>query len=416
MRTMKPERANASYIKRSMEEKVAELNRVFPCVLLTGARQVGKSTLLRRLMPEGMRYVTLDDYQEAEFATTDPKGFLEAWGTPLCIDEIQYAPQLFRAIKMRVDADRRPGMYWMTGSQRFHMMKGVSDSLAGRIGIVDLYTLSQRELCGDASATIFSPNSPQESVSALGLCSLPELFTRIWRGGYPELQRTPVMPVYDYFRDYVQTYLDRDVRSLTQVGDQHAFMQLMRSAAMRTGQQLVYSDLARDAGVSSKTAAAWVSILQASGIVELLEPYHVNCTKRLAKTPKLYFADTGLCCWLAGWRSAEQIAENNASGAILETWVYGQLKRSFANAGIAPALSYYRDLDGAEVDFVLEQEHNVYPMEVKRTASPSSSDLRWCSRIPVAPWAQLKAPLLFCTADTPRQMPHGAFAFPISGL
>lgn len=406
---------DSEFVLRSMSHKIEELSHFYPCVLLTGARQVGKSTLLRHMLPEKMRYLTLDDYQLAAVAKGDPMGFLDAYEAPLCIDEVQHAPELFRAIKMKVDADRRPGMYWLTGSQRFHMMKGVSDSLAGRIGIVDLYSLSQQELRGNDMAVGFEPANPRESVSEASLCGIRELYERIWLGGYPEVVRHPDMWG-DFFRDYVQTYLERDVRSLSQVGDLGAFSKLMRSAAMRTGQQLVYSDLARDAGVSPKTAAMWVSILQASGILELLEPYHVNTTKRLAKTPKLYFCDTGLCCWLAGWRSAELVMESPFSGAILETWVYGQLMRRYANAGMRPTISYYRDLDGAEIDFVLESNGGVYPLEVKRTAAPTESDLRWCRKLPVAAWAELKPPTVFCTAEMPRPMLHGAFGFPISGL
>lgn len=410
------EKSNRDFVPRSMRAKVEELSRYFPCVLMTGARQVGKSTLLRSMLPRGMRYLTLDDYQLAEYAKGDPMGFLESYAGPLCIDEIQYAPELFRAIKMKVDANRRPGMYWMTGSQRFHMMKGVSDSLAGRIGIVDLYSLSQQELYGNAAPVPFNPAQPVEGMSEESLCGIHELYARIWRGGYPELHRNPDMPAYDFFRDYVQTYMERDVRSLTQVGDLEAFGRLMRSAAMRTGQQLVYSDLARDAGVSPKTATSWISILRASGIVELLEPYHVNTTKRLAKSPKLYFTDTGLCCWLAGWRSVEMLQEGPFAGAILETWVYGQLIRRYANAGIRPTLTYYRDLDGAEIDFVLEENGGVFPMEVKRSSTPAESDLRWCRKLPVAFGAELKPPTLFCTADQVRPMPHHAIAFPVSGL
>lgn len=376
---------------------------------------MGKSTLLRHLLPEGMRYITLDDFQQLDFARKDPQGFLEAHGTPLCIDEIQYAPDLFRAIKMKIDADRRPGMYWLTGSQRFHMMKGVSESLAGRIGIIDLYSFSQRELYGTSVSTPFAPGNAESGLCMEAVCPLPELYERIFRGGYPELTKTSI-PWYDYFRDYMQTYVERDIRQLTQVGDETAFVRLMRSAAMRTGQQLVYSDLARDAGVSAKTAAAWISILQASGVIELLEPYYVNTIKRLAKTPKLYFTDTGLCCWLAGWRSSESLMESNYAGAILETWVYGQLMRSYANAGVKPILSYYRAHDGAEVDFVLEEEANIYPIEVKRTSTPKDNDTRWCRRLPVASWASLQPPTVLCSATEPRPLPFGASALPISAL
>ncbi len=413
---MAAERKDRGFLERDTRAKVAELSQHFPCVLVTGARQVGKSTLLQQMMPQGMRYLTLDDFQLAEFARQDPAGFLDAYPAPLCIDEIQYAPELFRAIKMKVDDDRRPGMYWITGSQRFRMMKGVSETLAGRIGIVDLYSMSQVEMYGNGSAGVYAPAEPAASVHEASLCDLAELYRRILRGGYPELVRHPDMPWFDYYRDYVQTYVARDVRELTQVGNHSAFMKLMHSAALRTGQQLVYADLARDAGVSPKTAAAWVSILEASGIVELLPPYYVNTTKRLSKTPKLYFTDTGLCCWLAGWHQAEQLMNSSAAGAVLETWVYGQLIRRYAQDGTRPELSYYRDLDGAEVDFVIEQDGGVFPMEVKRTSTPSVADLRWCSKIPVAPWAKLMPPVLFCTAQEARPMPHGAFAFPVSGL
>lgn len=405
------------YRERSMAAKVAELSSVFSCVLVTGARQVGKSTMLQRIMPEGMRYVTLDDYSMADYARKDPKGFLEEMGEPLCIDEIQYAPEILRAIKIRVDeARQRPGMYWLTGSQRFHMMKGVSESLAGRIAIVDLHSLSQREICGVACREAFDPERAREMVQKDCLCSLETLYERIWRGGYPVPVLRKKMDVADYFRSYVQTYVERDVQALTEVGNLAAFVRLMRSAAMRTGQQLVYSDLARDAEVSPKTAAAWLSILQASGIVALLEPYHVNTTKRLSKTPKLYFLDTGLCCWLAGWDSPSRLQNGMFAGPILETWVYGQLIRSFANAGKSPNLCYYRDRDGGEVDFVLEKNGCLYPMEVKRSSSPSMADLKWAQRIPTGDSFQLKPGIVFCTAMEPVPMPFGAMGFPIQEL
>lgn len=400
-----------------MGARITELSSCYPCVLLTGARQVGKSTLLKQLMPAGMRYVTLDDFQLAEFAKKDPVGFLEHYGTPLCIDEVQYVPELLRGIKLKVDENRHNGMYWLTGSQRFNMMKGVSESLAGRISIADLYSLSQAEMYGSAkSGRIFDVMRIADCINPDSVCDLKKLYERILKGGYPEPLRQNKLRNSDYFSDYVQTYVERDVMQLSQVGDQAAFVRLMRSTALRTGQQLVYSDLAKDAGVSPKTAAAWVSILQASGIVELLEPYFVNTTKRLAKTPKLYYTDTGLCCWLAGWKNAEIMMESNFAGAILETWVYGQLVRRFSDSGNRPTITYYRDHDGAEVDFILEENGGVYPLEVKRSNTPAENDLKWCRKIPVAPWAELKAPTLLYTGKETRPMAFGATAIPISGL
>jgi predicted AAA+ superfamily ATPase len=406
-----------AYLERAMTTTVQELSRFFPCVLVTGARQVGKSTMLQRIMPEGMRYVTLDDYMVADYAKKDPIGFLDEWGYPLCIDEIQYAPQLLRAMKLKIDAaEQEPGMYWITGSQRFVMMKGVSESLAGRIGIVDLHSLSQREQgLQPLHLKAFDPEHPADNVQQQNICGLTELYERIIQGGYPRLAQQAGMNREAYFSGYVQTYVERDVQALTQVSNLAAFVKLMRSAAMRTGQQLVYSDLARDADISPKTAAAWISILQTSGIVELLEPYHVNTTKRLAKTPKLYFMDTGLCCWLAGWENAALLMNSGYAGAILETWVYGQLVRSFANAGESPRLTYYRDRNGAEGDFIHEKNGCLYPMEVKRSSSPSTDDLRWVRHIPPGS-AQLRPGIVFCTADSYIPMPFGAAGFPISAL
>lgn len=406
------------YKERSMEKKLRELNRSFACIMVTGARQVGKSTLLKRIMPEGMRYVTLDDPEMADYARRDPMGFVNEMGSPLCIDEVQYAPGILRTIKIKVDeANQSPGMYWLTGSQRFEMMRGVTESLAGRVAIVDLYSLSQREVCGEPlCCEAFDPERCRELVQSANLCSLSALFERIWRGGYPLPVMRSEMSADDYFRSYVQTYVERDVQALSQVGNQASFIRLMRSAAMRTGQQLVYSDLARDAEVSPKTAAAWVSILQASGIISLLEPYHVNTTKRLAKTPKLYFMDTGLCCWLAGWNNAEQLKNSMFSGAILETWVYGQLVRSFANAGKRPFLYYYRDRDGAEIGFICLMNGCLYPMEVKRSSSPSTADLKAASRIPTGGLYQVKPGIVFCTAEKPIPLSFGAFGFPIQAL
>ena len=220
-----------------------------------------------------------------------------------------------------------------------------------------------------------------------------------------------------FFCGYLLSYVERDVQALSQVGNKSAFVKLMRSAASRTGQQLVFSDLARDADVTPKTAKAWVSILEASGIVSLVEPYYVNTSKRLVKAPKLYFMDTGLCCWLAGWKNVEHLMQGAPSGAIMETWVYGQIVRRYANHGQHPEITYYRNMDnGAEVDFVIEENDRVYPMEVKRTSTPLMDDLRHCRKLPVASDCELMPPVLFCTVKEPQAMPFKALAFPISGL
>lgn len=397
-----------------MSSTLKKLSAFFPCVLITGARQVGKSTLLQHLLPEGMRYITLDNVELAAEAQERPLAFLERMGAPLCIDEIQYAPALFRAIKQKVDENRRPGMYWLTGSQRFRLMKGVTESLSGRLGIAELFSLSQTESegKGDIPAT-FHPATAMAADAPV--CDRSTLFRRIFRGGYPELIQHPEIEPAMFFQAYVQSYVERDVQELSQVGNKSAFVKLMRSAALRSGQQLVYSDLARDADVSPKTAKAWVSVLEASGIITLLEPYYINTTKRLTKAPKLYFMDTGLCCWLAHIRSAEELEHGPFAGAMAETWAFGQLMRRFHNAGEIPRLCYYRDANGAEVDFLLEDGDTLYPMEVKCSSAPHLNDLKGCKAIPTGR-AKLGAGLVLCTAESITDLGYGHRSFPLSAL
>lgn len=390
----------------------------FPCVLLTGARQVGKSTLLEEVLPEGMNYVTLDDYTLAEEARRDPIGFLRAHEAPLFIDEVQYAPELFRAIKMRVDAAKRNGMYWMTGSQHFQLMEGVSESLAGRVGIIDLYSMSQRECLGlgEEASPLFSPDKLAEYAAGVSTCDIHELYRRIWRGGYPALCKDAELEPRVLFDSYVRTYLERDVNQLSQVENRAAFIKLMRSAAARTGQQIVYSDLARDAEVSPNTAKAWISIMETTGIISLLYPYSTNSIKRLTKTPKLYFMDTGLCSWLAGWGDSVSLMNSPFAGAILETYVYGQLMRSFCHNGFRPQLYFFRDAKGtAEVDFLLIQNGGIYPMEVKRSSSPTAADLKHATKIPTGMY-ELRPGIVFCTAERAYALENKHSAFPISLL
>lgn len=404
---------------RTMAEEVQELSRSFPCVLITGARQVGKSTLLKSIMPADMEYITLDDYRLVELAKSDPIGFLENYPPPLCIDEIQYAPELMRAMKMRIDAKPgSKGMYWLTGSQRFHLMAGVSETLAGRIGILDLHTFSQSESIGraaQAQAFCTDIDALKKQVQRGYICDINELYKRIWRGGYPAMVCDSTTRAEQFFSAYLQTYLERDVQSLRQVGDRNAFIALMKSAAARTGQQLVYSDIARDADISVNTAKQWISILEASGIINLLPPYYVNTTKRLAKSQKLYFMDTGLCAWICGWTSPDVLKNGAMSGAILETWVYGQLYRSFANRGITPRMCYYRDGKGAEVDFLIEKDGCLFPLEVKRSSSPTLADLKAAKTIPTGN-AQLQPGVVLCTATDMFPIGQGNYAFPISAL
>lgn len=406
-----------TYYPRTASARVKYLSAHYPCVLLTGARQVGKSTLLEELLPANMNYVTLDDYILAAEAKRDPMGFLEEHKAPLFIDEIQHAPELLRAIKMKVDAAKSNGLYWLTGSQQFHLMEGVSESLAGRVGILDLHSLSQRESLGlGSSAPVFDPEDLNSYATSGAPCDIHELYRRIWRGGYPVLSKDKDLEPGTFFDSYVRTYLERDVNQLAQVGNRAAFLKLMQSAAMRSGQQLVYTDLARDAEVSPNTAKSWVSMLETTGIISLLHPYSTNSVKRLTKTPKLYFTDTGLCAWLAGWQTPQALMDGSFAGAILETWVYAQLLRSFNHNGKRPQLYFFRDAKGsAEVDFLLIQNGKIYPMEVKRSSSPAFADLRHAAKIPVGQ-LELHPGIVFCTVERLYTLENKAKAFPISML
>lgn len=403
-------------IERTLAAKVKELHRVFPCVMVTGARQVGKSTLLRQLLPEGMRYVTLDHELMLLRAKEDPMGFLEEMGSPLCIDEVQYEPRLLRAIKMKVDESGESGQYWLTGSQRFHLMQGVSESLAGRVGIVELHSLSQSEIEGKgSSADPFDPEFFKNHIGA-PVCDISALYNRIWKGGYPRLFKYEGTSHEDYFSAYLNTYIARDVRALTQVGDTSAFMRFMQSVASRTAQQLVYADLAKDADVSPNTAKKWLSVLETSGIIDILQPYYINTSKRLVKSPKVYFNDTGFCSWLGGWSSARVLQQGAMAGPMLETWVYGQLRRSFTNRGIRARLTYYRNNNGAEVDFLLEKDGKIFPMEVKRSSSPRLGDLSGAATIPTAPGVQVQPGIVLCTGTEILPLGRGHYSYPISML
>lgn len=400
-----------------MVTELHHYTRAFPCVLVTGARQVGKSTLLRHHLPEGMEYLTLDSLKTAAEAKEDPEGFLEQHPAPLCIDEIQYVPELLRAIKARVDADRHAGMYWLTGSQRFHLMQGGSESLAGRIGIFELHGLSQREAAGmgGQNAPLFTLENLPALAEHAPLCDRSALIRRMHRGGYPELLTNAELTEDAFFSAYVQTYIERDVQALTQVADNNAFFRLMRSAAARTGQQVNYSTMGVDAGVTSKTAKAWLRLLETSGIITMVEPYSAATSKRLVKSPKMYFMDTGLACWLQGLDSPEALARSPFLGAMAETWAFGQLWRNSTDKGKRPRICYYRDSKGAEVDFLLENGGKLTPVEVKLSTAPTIADLKAAAGIPQG-LLPLTPGIVLHAGTEMYHLGHGCFAYPLSAI
>ncbi|MBI3771598.1 MAG: ATP-binding protein [Gammaproteobacteria bacterium] len=364
------------YIKRTLEGYIAGASRQFPVRLITGPRQVGKTSLLRHLAGKGRTYVTLDDPVSAALAREEPRLFLERFKPPVLIDEIQYAPQLLPYIKMDVDHDKQPGKYWLTGSQQFHLMRGVSESLAGRVGILNLLGLSQLERQNLAKvATPFVPTreESEKRLKKATVLDLRDIYRAIWRGSFPAIALDKKMDRDLFYSSYVQTYLQRD---LAQVGDGLAFLKFLRAAAARTGQLLNLSEMARDCDVSPPTAKSWLSILQASGIVYLLEPYHSNLTKRLIKTPKLYFLDTGLCSYLTAWSSPETLEAGAMSGAIFETYVVAEILKSWWHNGKQAPLHYYRDKDKKEIDLLVIVDQTIHPVEIKKTSIPSKDAVR----------------------------------------
>lgn len=371
------------YVPRTLEPAIIRASQQFPVVLLTGARQVGKTTLLRQLSQGGRGYVTLDDPLVLSLAKTDPALFMQRFPPPVLIDEIQYAPELLPYIKMAADRadglNRQPGLFWLTGSQQFHLMQGVSESLAGRVAVLHLLGLSRSELLGQGlAATPFLPTSEEISrrSAGRGRLTLQELYRLIWRGALPAIALNAAVERDLFYSSYVQTYLQRDVRALARVGDELAFLRFLRATAARTGQLLNLTDLARDADVAPNTAKHWLSILQTAEIVHLLEPYHTNLTQRLVKSPKLYFLDTGLATYLTEWASPETLEAGALSGPILETWIVAEVLKSFWHAGRQPPTTYYRDKDQREIDLLLVQDGIAYPLEIKKTASPSRADVR----------------------------------------
>jgi len=361
---------------RTLLNAVKEINESFSVLMMTGPRQVGKTTLLEMCAEENRRYVTLDDLDARQLAQNDPGLFIQTYPAPLVIDEVQYAPELFSYIKMAVDKSKAKGMYWLTGSQKFHLMRGISESLAGRVAIIDLLGFSQAEL--DERKGVHAPFLPTSEWLAYARKparenrGLLETYHQIWQGSFPQVNMDPKASTRQrFYSSYVQTYLQRDVRDILGVSNETAFYNFISAVAARTGQLLNYADLARDVAIDNKTAKSWLSVLETSGLVYLLKPYHRNVTKRLIKTPKLYFLDTGLCTYLTKWPDAASLEAGAMSGAILETYLFSEILKSYWHNGLEAPFYFYRDTDQREVDLVIEQADTLYPVEFKKTATPS---------------------------------------------
>ena len=360
------------YIKRAIEESILKISETFPVLLVTGPRQVGKTTMLKRLSEESRSYVSLDDPDIRSMARNDPALFMQRFTPPVLIDEIQYAPQILPYIKMSVDKSGKKGDFWLTGSQAFHMMKNVSESLAGRVGIVQLLGLSGSEI--DAIPSEPFTTSPERLMLRLKQTQhkgLIEIYERIFRGAFPALYEEEFPPdLSDFYRSYINTYLQRDVRDLSQVADETSFHNFMIIVAARTARPVIYEELAKDVGISQPTAKKWLSVLVSSGLVALVQPYSNNVLKRAVKMPLVHFLDTGLCAYLLKWGNYEILERGAMSGAFFESWVFSEIYKSYLNAGKDAPLFYYRDKEKREIDLLIFENGTLYPIEIKKSASP----------------------------------------------
>ena len=376
------------YIHRHAEKTVRETAKMFGAVLVTGPRQVGKTTLLKRIT-EDYTYVTLDDPIMLQSAREEAGTFFKNTPPPIFVDEIQYAPNLFPYMKMMIDSEHKMGQFYMSGSQQFLMMKGVTESLAGRLGLIELPGLSLREINGAACDEPFIPTEKYyaDRKKDIKETSYKDIWNIIHRGSMPLMHAEKDIDWALFYGSYLKTYLERDVRDITQVGDEGKFLKFLTVLAACTGRLLNLASVARDVNISPPTAERWLSILQTSQVVYLLRPYHNNLIKRAVKTPKIYFMDTGLAAYLTKWNTPEVMQNGAMAGAFFETFVIAEIIKSYLNRGKDAPLFFYRDKDMNEIDLLIHSDRTLYPIEIKKHADPDKKDIsafRVLDRIPGA--------------------------------
>mgnify|MGYP004478037385 FL=1 len=355
-------------IDREAENTINEVAQAFKVLLVTGPRQVGKTTLLKSIMPDNMNYVSLDDKLTRELAQNDPKLFLEEHPYPLLIDEVQYAPNLFSYIKIKVDEIKEPSMYWLTGSQQFKLMKNVQESLAGRVGIVKLNSLTYNEINNrKLKKEMFDP----KKIIDAEIIGVNDLYENIFKGGMPEIYVNDKMKRIFFFNSYIETYLTKDVENIISISNMETFKNFMITIASRNGEQLNYSKIGSEVGITDKTVKSWLNILVTSGIIYLLTPYNLSREKRVNHMPKIIWMDSGLCSFLAGYEDARTLQMSSNAGHYLESYIISEIVKSYNSHGLEANISYFRDKDKHEIDLVFFNATEIYPFEIKKTASPN---------------------------------------------
>ena len=367
------------YIHRTLERKFIKMSSFFKAVLVTGARQVGKTTMLKHLAEnENRTYVSMDNQMARALAKTDPVLFFQTYKPPIIIDEIQKAPELFEQIKIMCDETDQRGLFWLTGSQQYHMISNIRETLAGRIGILELYSLSKNE-----TDNIIFPNELDFTLDCLlerqkvsGKNDITDIFDHIWKGGMPAALNADEEQRQEYFNSYIETYLMRDVSEEGGITDTVRFRRFLNACAALTAEQVNYSTLAEAADISQPTAKAWLLLLESLGIIYLLKPFANNEIKRLAKTPKLYFCDTGLCAYLSMWLTRDTLMNGAASGHYFENYVVAELLKNYSYLQSEVNLTYYRDSNAKEIDVLIEENGKIHPLEIKKSANPNRREIK----------------------------------------
>ena len=362
-----------NYINRHISKYVLNASKTFPVLILTGARQIGKSTLLEHLIDSDRRVVSLDNPILRQSAKEDPEKFLQTYSPPVLIDEVQYAPELFPYIKIIVDKEKKNGQFWLTGSQNFTMMKNVTESLAGRAAIIRMNNLSRSEIQNEQIFPIdfdikklIERNKSKKDINTI------EIFENIFRGFYPKLWIEKDIDIKLFYNSYIDTYITRDLRTLKNIESETSFINFLKIVACRTATNVNYETLANEANITAPTAKAWLSLLISSGLVLLIEPYLSNILKRIVKSPRMYMTDTGLVCNLMGWENPAVIENSYMSGAIFETYIVNEIYKNIVNRGDKPNLYFYRNNSKEEIDLIIEKNGIIHPIEIKKSANPKN--------------------------------------------